>query len=88
MNQQQLDAIKARALAAFPDGTTGLEKVKAVATERCHVAAEVFALVAEVERLRAIAKGLVAEFHKEGYSLKFVDSIYELQEVLGDEEYS
>jgi hypothetical protein len=53
MNQQQLDAIKQRAQAAHADnGSTNLDKVKAVALFRAHAVYDVLALVAEVERLR------------------------------------
>jgi hypothetical protein len=54
MNQQQLGAIKARALAAHADnGPVNLEKVKAVALFRQHAVYDVMSLIAEVERLRA-----------------------------------
>jgi hypothetical protein len=57
MNQQQLDAIKARVEAAHADnGPTNLDKVKAVALFRHHAIYDVLALVAEVERLRAIER--------------------------------
>lgn len=55
MNQQQLDAIKARVEAAHADNEpVDLEKVKAMALFRRHAVYDVLALIAEVERLRAI----------------------------------
>ena len=57
MNQQQLNAIKARAEAALPDGRQpDMEKVKAAALFRQHAVEDVLSLVAEVERLRTIER--------------------------------